>query len=246
MPAPFEEEEVTNYEIGWKAGLRSQGHLRTQLNAYYNEYEQVPGHRSVTRRFRCSASSSTCRITTKMHGFEAQARGRIRRLLAQCRAGLLNTELGNSSPTIGASRASAPCNPANRARERDLHRSERSRADLCARSFTFNLGAQYDFALGSERPDHAARRLRTRGGAVGDVVRRTQRAAIARGAQHLATRRSRGSTAASVTTLYGANLTDQHYVGALNCGLRCAGSLVSRPAADEDVLINYAQQEFVR
>ena len=38
VPAPFDEELVTNYELGWKAGW-ADGHLRTQLDAYYNHYE---------------------------------------------------------------------------------------------------------------------------------------------------------------------------------------------------------------
>ncbi len=38
IPAPFDEELVTSYEIGWKAGWLG-GNLRTQLDVYYNDYE---------------------------------------------------------------------------------------------------------------------------------------------------------------------------------------------------------------
>src|SRR6185369_18012432 len=35
---PFGPEKVTSYEAGWKAGWLG-GRLRTQVNAYYNDYE---------------------------------------------------------------------------------------------------------------------------------------------------------------------------------------------------------------
>jgi iron complex outermembrane receptor protein len=37
LPPPIKAENVTDYEVGWKATLLD-GHLRTQLGAYYNDY----------------------------------------------------------------------------------------------------------------------------------------------------------------------------------------------------------------
>jgi iron complex outermembrane receptor protein len=38
LPEPFDEEKVTSYEVGWKANWAA-GAVRTQLNAFYNDYE---------------------------------------------------------------------------------------------------------------------------------------------------------------------------------------------------------------
>ena len=38
LSRPFDEETVTSYEVGWKAGFLD-GHLRTQVDAFHTEYE---------------------------------------------------------------------------------------------------------------------------------------------------------------------------------------------------------------
>ncbi|MEO8115112.1 MAG: TonB-dependent receptor, partial [Phenylobacterium sp.] len=71
IPAPFGSEKVTEYEIGWKAGFLD-GHLRTQLNAYYNHYENFQvtiGYPAFpTFGFEVNVPNPT-----KIYGMEAQA-----------------------------------------------------------------------------------------------------------------------------------------------------------------------------
>ena len=83
-PAAFEEEEVTNYEIGWKAGW-ADGQLRTQFDAYYNDYEnfQVTVGYPTLPVFGFELNNPN---PTKIYGFEGAARGHLRRLSRWMRA----------------------------------------------------------------------------------------------------------------------------------------------------------------
>jgi iron complex outermembrane receptor protein len=91
-----------------------------------------------------------------------------------------------------------------------------------APNFTFNIGAQYKFVLSGD--DTLTPRANF--GYVGP-----QWATLFENpslGDHLAGRDISGAQIAwthtrYVTTLYGTNLSDQHYVGALNSGLRFAG-----------------------
>jgi iron complex outermembrane receptor protein len=74
-PKPFASEEVTDFEIGWKA-TSFDGHLRTQLGAYYNIYKDFQisiGDPTVP------SISSILNVTgdTKIYGLEASAQGRF-------------------------------------------------------------------------------------------------------------------------------------------------------------------------
>ncbi len=124
IPAPFDEEKVTNYEIGWKAGW-ADGHLRTQFNAYYNDYENfqvIVGY----PRSRCSASSSTIPNTTKIYGFEAQIEAVFGAFSLDAGLGWMQSELGKffavdpRIPSFGA------CDPQTGPASAVVHRSGRA------------------------------------------------------------------------------------------------------------------------
>jgi iron complex outermembrane receptor protein len=70
IPAPFDEEKVMSYEVGWKT-IAMDGKLRAQLNAFYNDYKNfqvIVGYPTFpTFGFELNVPG-----TTKISGFEAQ------------------------------------------------------------------------------------------------------------------------------------------------------------------------------
>jgi iron complex outermembrane receptor protein len=91
-----------------------------------------------------------------------------------------------------------------------------------APNFTFNVGAQYKYALGAK--DTLTPRVNF-GYVAPQWATLFENSALG---DHLSGRDILGAQLAwtharLVTTLYGTNVTDQHYVGALNSGLRFAG-----------------------
>ena len=91
-----------------------------------------------------------------------------------------------------------------------------------APELTFNIGMQYDFTLGEGNTltprinyGHVSEQWATlfQNEARGDLVE----------ARNILNAQLAWKLGTFVTTLYGTNLTDQHYVGAINSGLRFAG-----------------------
>jgi iron complex outermembrane receptor protein len=220
LPAPFTEETVTSYEIGWKTRMLD-GHVHMQLNAYYNDYNdfQVIVGYPV---FPVFGQELNVPNTTTMYGFEAQVQ-------AVYGALAVDFGLGTSAGSLGlfyavdprAGTSVVPCDPKvgpESARCVNLKGNDQTYAP----QFTFNFGAQYDFAVGA-----------------GDTL--TPRVSYAHVADQWATLfedKSRGDLIEArniwnaqiawkhgsfVSTLYGTNVSDQHYVGAINTGLRFAG-----------------------
>jgi iron complex outermembrane receptor protein len=216
--APFEEEEVRSYEVGWKAGF-FEGHLRTQVDAFYTEYDnfQVTVRYPQIPVFNIELNNPN---TTKMHGFEAQAQAVFGGFSLNAGLGLLSTELGRFFATDRRIFGSAPCDPQNGPASAtciDLTGHEQTYAP----ELTYNLSAQYDFAIGSDRLmprvgfGHVAEQWATlfANPALGDRLE-------ARDIWNAQVAWQHGSLTA---TLYGTNIADQHYVAALNSGLRLAG-----------------------
>ena len=92
-----------------------------------------------------------------------------------------------------------------------------------APELTYNIGMQYIFGMGSENQftprinyGHVAEQWATlfENEARGDLVE----------ARNILNAQFAWKHEDFVTTLYGSNLTDEHYVGAVNSGLRFAGS----------------------
>jgi iron complex outermembrane receptor protein len=218
-PAPFDEEKVTNYEIGWKAGWAG-GAVRTQLDAYYNDYENfqvIVGYPQIPIfGFELNVPN-----TTKIYGVEAQIEAAIGQFSLDAGVGWMKSELGKffavdpRIPSFGA------CDPLTGPETASCIALE-GKDQTYAPDFTFNLGAQYEFELGSGDTltprinyGHVSEQWATlfENEARGDRIE-------ARNIVNAQIAWRRGSF---VTTLFGTNLTDQHYVGAINSGLRFAG-----------------------
>jgi iron complex outermembrane receptor protein len=220
LPAPFDEELVTNYEIGWKAGW-ADGNVRTQLNAYYNDYEQfqvIVGYPTIPIfGFELNVPNPTT-----IYGFEAQLEAAFGQFSLDAGLAWMHSELGKffavdpRIPSFGA------CNPETGPATASCIALE-GKEQTYAPNFTFNLGVQYDFALASGdritprvNYGHVSEQWATlfENEARGDRVE----------ARNIVNAQIAWRHDSWVTTLYGANLTDQHYVGAINSGLRFAGA----------------------
>jgi iron complex outermembrane receptor protein len=218
-PGAFGAETLTNYEIGWK--LKSfDGHLRTQLDSFYYDYKNfqvIVGYPQLPV-FGFELNNPN---PTHIYGFEAQEEAVFGDLSINAGMAVMHSELGQFFATDPRIATFTPCNP-------ETGPASASCIDLTGHSqtyapnFTFNIGTQYKIALSSQ--DTLTPRVNY--GYVG-----TQWATLFENADlgdHLAGRSILGAQLAwthakFVTTLYGTNITDQHYVGALNSGLNFAG-----------------------
>jgi iron complex outermembrane receptor protein len=221
LPAPFTEETVTSYEVGWKTRMLD-GHVHMQLNAYYNNYNDfqvIVGYPD----YPIFGQELNVPNTTTMYGFEAQVQAVYGDLSLDAGLGTSNSSLGlfyAVDPRAGVS--VVPCDPKTgpeTARCINLKGNEQTYAP----NYTFNFGVQYDFAVGdggmltprisyAHVSDQWATLFedKTRG----DLV----------GARNIWNAQLAWKSGSVITTLYGTNVSDQHYVGAVNSGLRFAGA----------------------
>jgi iron complex outermembrane recepter protein len=223
-PKAFDEERLTAYEVGWKA-TTFDGHLRTQVDSFYYRYKnfQVTVGYPAAPTFGFELNNPN---TTPIYGFEAQAQAAFGQFAFDAGAMIMHSALGGPffatdtrtlapgahppacDPTAGP--ASATCD--------DLTGNPQTYAP----NFTLNLGAQYRFILGGQ--DTVTPRV-----SYGYVAPQWATVFDNRAfGDHLSGRDIVGGQlewthGRYVTTLYGTNLTNQHYVGALNSGLRFAG-----------------------
>jgi iron complex outermembrane receptor protein len=219
LPAPFGPEKVTEYETGWKAGFFD-GHLRTQVDAYYNHYEnfQVTIGYPLFPTFGFEVNNPN---PTKIYGLEAQAEAVFGALSFDAGLGLMHSEIGTFfavDPRIPSTGACAPATGPATVSCINLG----GRRQTYAPNFTFNVGAQYVFDLASGDTvtprinyGHVSSQWASlfENAARGDMV----------GARDVVNGQVAWKHGGLVATVYGTNLTDQHYVGAVNSGLRFVG-----------------------
>jgi iron complex outermembrane receptor protein len=219
LPEPFDEELVTSYEVGWKAGWLG-GHLRTQVNAYYNEYENfqvIIGFPAFpTFGFELNTPNPT-----EMYGFEAQAEAAFGDFSLDAGLGWLHSSLGEFFATDPRLPSFLPCDPATGPASVTCINLG-GREQTYAPEFTFNLGMQYEFSF--ENGDTLTPRLNYghvseqwatlfQNVALGDDVEE----------RNIFNAQLAWTHGDFVATLWATNLTDQHYMAALNSGLRFAG-----------------------
>jgi iron complex outermembrane receptor protein len=222
IPAPFGPERVTSYETGWKATWLD-GHLRTQLDGYYNDYKNfqvIIGYPNFpTFGFEVNDPNAT-----KIYGLEAETQAVFGALSFSAGVGLMHSALGEffatdpRRPPVGIV---LPCDPLTGPAS-DTCFNLKGHPQTYAPSASFNLSAQYEFDIGG------GDRLTPR---VNFSHQSGQWATLfdyAPLGDRLAPRDLLGAQlewdhADYALTLYSTNLTDQHYVAALNSGLRFAG-----------------------
>jgi iron complex outermembrane receptor protein len=219
IPAPFGPEKVTEYETGWKAGFFD-GHLRTQLDAYYNHYEnfQVTIGFPAFPTFGFELNNPN---PTQIYGMEAQAEAVFGAFSFDAGLGLMHSEIGTFFAVDPRLPNTGPCDPAKGPATVaciDLG----GRRQTYAPNFTFNIGAQYVFnAHGGDtitpriNYGHVSTQYASlfENLALGDRV----------GARDVLNGQVAWTHGDLIGTLYATNLTNQQYVGAVNSGLRFEG-----------------------
>jgi len=218
-PAAFQSEKLTDYEIGWKATSMG-GHLRTQVDAFYDDYRNF----QVTvgyPQFPAFGFELNNPNTTHLYGFEAQVQAAFGALSFDAGTTIMHSSLGRFFATDPRIASFTPCDP-------QAGPASTSCIDLTghpqtyAPNVSFNIDAQYRFILGGK--DSVTPRLNYGYVAPQWATLFDNRAL----GDHLSGRDILGGQVAwthgsLITSLYGTNLTNQHYVAALNSGLNFAG-----------------------
>lgn len=218
-PPPFEDETVLSYELGWKSRWLD-NRVHTQFTVFHNDYEdfQVTIGNPTIPVFGIELNTTG---TTRLRGIEAQTQVYAGNWQFDAGLGWMESELGRFFASDPRAATTVPCNPASGPASTTCLNLE-GRDQAYAPDFTFNAGLQYtfeDIGGGTLTPrvnfGHVSEQWATlfQNRARGDRIesRNIWNAQIAW---------ARGDY---VWTLYGTNLSDQHYVAAINTGLRFVG-----------------------
>jgi iron complex outermembrane receptor protein len=218
LPEPFDEEIVKSLEAGWKTEWQ-EGRVRTQFSAFHNNYEnfQVTIGNPEIPVFGIEMNTTD---TTKISGIEAQIQAMLGNWSMDAGLGWMRSELGTFFATDPRIPAFAACDPETGPASDSCINLE-GRDQTYAPDFTFNFGVQYDFAFGEHTITprlnfgHVSSQWATlfQNEARGDRIE----------ARNIFSGQIAWQVGDYLMSLYGTNLTDEHYVAAINTGLRFAG-----------------------
>jgi iron complex outermembrane recepter protein len=142
---PFNPEDETDYEIGWKPTWFD-GHLRAQLDGFYTTYEHFQLSYSQPSVAGNASIIQNIPGTTTIYGVEGQAQAVFGPWSFNVSGAYLHTQLGSSAKGLG--------NPSG------IPENISGNTQPLAPEWTFNAGVQYVFHLGdgstlSPRVDYA-------------------------------------------------------------------------------------------
>lgn len=220
LPAPFVAESVTSYEAGWKSTLFG-GHVRTDVDAFYNNYRNFQVSIGYPA-FPVFSIEENVPGTTKIYGAEGDVEAIFGALSFNGGISLMHSDLGAFYATDPRQASFLPCDPkAGPVSVSCINL--KGRQQTYAPNFTFNLGVQYDFSL--EGGDKLTPRINF-GHVGGQWATLFENAALGDriGSRDILSAQIAWTHGDWVATLYSTNLTDQHYIGALNSGLDFAGA----------------------
>ena len=221
IPAPFEQETVTDYEVGWKSSMFD-NHLHTQLGAYYNLFHNfqviVPIPNDPVQDTEANDPNAT-----KLYGVEASAQAAFGDFSATAGIGLEHSSLGTFYTEDNRVSSGGTCNPITGTPGNPACINLSGHPQTYAPNTTFNVSAQYNFRLGDGdvvTPSINYAYISQQWGTLFDNVSQ---------GDYLAPRNILGSSVAYthngyVVTLYGYNLLDDHYVSAELPPIRIAGT----------------------
>jgi len=222
-PAPFEPEKVTSYEAGWKANWAG-GHVRTTINGFYNDYRNfqvIIGYPT----FPTFGIELNVPNSTKIYGFEGEMDVSVGGFKFGAGINVLHSELGQfyaSDPRIAATGACNPLTGGTPAATNCINL--KGRRQTYAPNMTFNVSAEYEFKLPGGKDTITPR---VNFGYVGSQWA-TLFQNVGRGdlldSRKILNAQLAWTHGTWTLTAYGTNLTDQHYVAALNSGLYFAGT----------------------
>ncbi|BCW90829.1 Vitamin B12 transporter BtuB [Alphaproteobacteria bacterium SO-S41] len=145
-PDPFDSEEVTDFEIGWKADWLD-GQLKTQLGGYYNIYEnfQISLGDPVFTTF-----NEIVNVTgnTHIYGIEATAQARFGELGLDVGLSLAHSELPDYFAADSRRARTGACNPTTGPGTGNCV-NVGGNAQTYSPEVTFRFGIEYDIAVGN-------------------------------------------------------------------------------------------------
>jgi iron complex outermembrane recepter protein len=218
-PAPFGPETVTSYELGWRSNFAG-GRIRTTINGFYNQYKgfQVSiGYPQIpTFGFELNVPE-----TTIIYGGEAEIEGRLGHFRFDAGVSFLHSELGSFFATDPRAASLLPCNPVTGPASASCINLD-GHEQTYAPGFTANASVSYDFALGGGTTLTPRVNFGHVEGQWATLFENVQRG------DQLPSRDIFGAQLVLahgpwIVTLYGTNLTDQHYPAALISGNYFAG-----------------------
>jgi len=227
-PAPFKPVTDTDYEIGWKRNSWFDGHLRTEVDAFYTEYNHFqvtlspPDHPNTSYEINLPK-------TTKIYGLEAETQANFGQFSFSANVGLLKSSLGTywlTDPRYGVlanyyKGLGATCDTATGGTNPYCVNLKGSPITY-APSFTYNLGAQYIFNVGESdtlTPRVNFAHVSGQWASIFDDAALGDRL----GVRDLLGAQLEFQTKGWLLTLYGDNLTNQQYVVSNNSGGLYAG-----------------------
>jgi iron complex outermembrane receptor protein len=227
QPGPFEPEKVTEYEAGWKATLLD-GHLRTTLDGYYNNYRNfivTVSYPAYTAPISGFAQEVNDPNTTKVYGAEGEADAVFGNLTFGLGVGLNHSSLGTFYAVD--SRIGNPygtgCDPAAGPSFPPYCVNLKGHPLSYAPAFTYDLSAQYEFNIDSSDKLTPRVNFGHQSGQWASIFDNSELG------DHLSQRNLLGAQLEwahdnTLVTLYATNLTNQHYESAVLWPLRYPGN----------------------
>lgn len=217
---PFDSEKVQSFEAGWK-GTFAGGHVRATVDGFYNNYKnfQVIIGYPLLPVFGIEVNVPG---KTKIYGAEAELNVRLGGLSLDGGISVLHSSLAQFYAVDPRGASLAPCDPVTGPASAsciDL----KGREQTYAPNFTFNASASYEIALGNGDTltprinyGHVGPQWATlfENPALGDRL----------GDRNIVNAQLAWAHRGWTLTAYATNLTNQHYVAALNSGLDFAGA----------------------
>jgi iron complex outermembrane recepter protein len=222
---PFKPEKVTSFEAGWKGDFGR--HLDLSVDGFYNNYKDfqvIIGYPT----YPTFGIEMNVPNTTKIYGGEAEADLHFGGFSLNAGINVLHSELGQfyavDPRSVPAGVVPAPCLPATGPAGGyciDLKGAEQTYAP----NLTFNVGAQYDLKV-SEKDTITPRVNFGHVGAQWATLFEDPALGDRLGERNILNAQlafNHGGFLGWTVTGYATNLTNQHYVGALQSGLNFAG-----------------------
>jgi len=220
IPAPFKQEYVTDYEIGWKSRLFD-NHVRTQIGAYYNNFKDFQVVVPLPDNPLAATELNSPKAT--LYGVEAQVQAVFGDLAVNGGMGLEHTGLGTfytEDPRVATS--STPCDPGSGPAS-PVCFNLKGHPQTYAPDFTYQLSGTYTFHLANSdtvAPTLSFSHISSQYGTLFD----NQALGDELSSRNILSANLAWTHGTIVVSVYGSNLTDDHYVSALLPPIRIAGA----------------------
>ena len=220
IPAPFGQENVVDYEIGWKSSLFD-NHLRTQIGGFYSNFSHFQVAIPIPNNPHFSTELNDPN-STKIYGFEASAQARFGGFALSGNLAIQHSELGAFYAQDPRLAVGATCD-LNTGPATASCVNLQGHPQTYAPNFTFNVEAQYDFKVTDKDTLTPAINFGHVSGQWASIFDNAAQG------DYLGPRNLLGASVAwthgtFTVTGYGYNLTNQQYVSANLPPIRIAGA----------------------